>query len=87
MNKVVIYSTPTCPYCQTLKQYLAERKISFEDIDVANPANANRFTELMDKFAKQGMGEPTSVPIIEIGDVIMVGFNKDKINELLNIKE
>ncbi len=33
-EKVLVYSTPTCPYCQQVKEYLKENNIDFNiDID------------------------------------------------------
>jgi glutaredoxin len=41
MNKpVVIYTTPTCPDCRTLKQWLQEQGIPFEERDLSNAAAA-----------------------------------------------
>ena len=35
MKKVKVFSTPTCPYCHMAKDYLTDKKVSFEDIDVS----------------------------------------------------
>ncbi len=75
---VKIYSTPTCIYCQTLKQYLQENNIKFEDIDVSQ-----------NKEAREEMGKKSGemgVPVIDINGEIVVGFDKEKIDKLLNIK-
>ena len=79
MAKVRVFSTPSCPYCVTLKAFLEEHKIEFEDINVAKDIQAQ---EEMIKKSKQ-MG----VPVIEIDEKIIIGFNKEKICRLLNIKE
>ena len=34
-RSVKVFSTPTCPYCHMVKEYLKEKKIEFEDIDVS----------------------------------------------------
>ena len=34
-KKVIIYSTPTCPHCINLKEYLTEQNVEFENIDVS----------------------------------------------------
>ncbi|NOX97002.1 MAG: glutaredoxin family protein [Nitrospirae bacterium] len=76
MDKPVkIYSTPTCPYCLRAKAYLKEKNVSFEDIDVSTNQEA---ADEMIKISGQ-MG----VPVIVVGDVIMVGFDKNKLEELL----
>ncbi len=76
-NKVKVYSTPSCPYCIRLKQFLKENSIEFEDIDVsANPQAAQEMTE---KTGQMG------VPVLDINGEIVVGFDKDKISQLLGL--
>ena len=74
-KQVKIYSTPTCPYCQRAKAYLKEKNVSFEDIDVS----VNR--EAADEMVK--ISGQMGVPVIVVGDEIMVGFDKNKLEELL----
>ncbi len=76
---VKVYSTPTCVYCKTLKEYLRKNKIDFADIDVSKDEK-----ELDAMIRKSGQ---MGVPVVEIGDDLVVGFDKEKINNLLNIKE
>jgi len=76
---VKIYTTPACPYCFTLKEFLKEKGIEFEEIDVSKDEKARE-----EMIKKSGALE---VPILEIDDQIVVGFNKEKIVKLLNIKE
>jgi glutaredoxin-like YruB-family protein len=76
---VKVYSTPTCVYCETLKEYLGGKKIDFESIDVSQ--NQKELNEMIDKSGQMG------VPVIDINGTIVVGFDKEKINSLLNIKE
>ncbi len=76
---VKVYSTPTCPYCDTLKEYLKEHKIEFQSLDVSQDNSA---LEEMVKNSKQ-MG----VPVIDINGEIIIGFDKERINNLLGIKE
>lgn len=76
---IKIYSTPTCPYCVNLKQYLTEKGFQYEDINVAEDKKAAQ--EMIDKTNQMG------VPVAEIGDQIVIGFDKAKIDQLLNIKE
>ena len=75
---VTVYSTPTCPWCTTMKNYLHQHKIAFTDIDVSkDPAKAR---ELVNRTGQTG------VPQAEINGEMVVGFDKAKINRLLNIK-
>jgi len=76
MDKPVkIYSTPTCPYCLRAKAYLKEKNVSFEDIDVS--VNQEAADEMIKISGQMG------VPVIVVGDEIMVGFDKNKLEEAL----
>ena len=77
-KRVVVYTTPTCPHCTTLKNYLKEQKIQFRDINVAQ--DQKMAEAMVKKSGQQG------VPQIEINGRIVVGFNKPKIDELLELK-
>jgi glutaredoxin 3 len=77
--KVKVYSTPTCPYCVMAKDFLKKNGVDFEDIDVASDRDAA--TYIIEKSGQMG------VPVIEIGDKIIVGFNRDAISKALKIKD
>lgn len=75
---VKIYSTPTCVYCKTLKEYLKKKDISFEDIDVSKDEK-----ELQKMIKDSGQ---MAVPVLNIDEEIIIGFDKEKIDKLLKIK-
>ncbi|MEE9430075.1 MAG: glutaredoxin domain-containing protein [Melioribacteraceae bacterium] len=75
---VIMFSTPTCSFCVTAKRYFKEHKIKFKDIDVSRDPKA-----AMDMKRRAGT---TGVPVILINNRPIVGFDKPKINRLLNIK-
>ncbi|PIU47165.1 NrdH-redoxin [bacterium (Candidatus Gribaldobacteria) CG07_land_8_20_14_0_80_33_18] len=75
---VKVYSTPICPYCVVLKKFLGEHNIEFEDVDVSQNEEAAK--EIIEKSGQM------RVPVIEINGEIVVGFDKEKISTLLNIK-
>ncbi len=77
MKNVTVYSTPTCPYCINLKKHLDENDVDYEDVDVTK--DRDKAKEI---FKKSGH---RSVPITVIGDEIVVGFEKDKIDKLLEL--
>lgn len=79
MDKVIVYSTPTCPYCKMAKEYLKENKIPFEDIDVAH--DQEKAKEVVEKSGQMG------VPVIDIKGEIIVGFDKPKIEKALKKKK
>jgi len=76
---IKVYSTPSCPYCVTLKNFLKEHKIEFEDIDVSQNELAQK--EMIDKSGQMG------VPVIDIDDQIIVGFDQERIKQFLKIGE
>lgn len=78
MKNVNIYSTPTCHFCHMAKDYFKENNIEYTEFDVA--ADAEKRTEMMEKTGQMG------VPVIEIGDEFIIGFNESKIKELLAAK-
>jgi glutaredoxin-like YruB-family protein len=79
MEKIKVYSTPACPYCVTLKTFLKEHNIGFEDIDVSQDKKA--LDEMVKKSGQMG------VPVTDIDGEIVVGFDKEKISSLLEIKD
>ena len=76
MAKILIYSTPTCPYCVMVKQYLKDKNISFEDYDVST--NEGKAMEMIKKSGQQG------VPVLDIDGKIIIGFNRAEIDAALN---
>jgi glutaredoxin-like YruB-family protein len=79
MKKVKVFSTKFCPPCIVLKQFLNDNKIEFEAFDVSENEEARK--EMIEKTGQMG------VPVIEIDNEIVIGFDKVKISELLGIKE
>ena len=75
-KKVVVYSTPTCPFCAKVKEYLSQKGIVYRDINVAQDKEAAR--EMIEKTKQMG------VPVIMIDDKdIVIGFNVSKLEEIL----
>jgi glutaredoxin-like YruB-family protein len=77
-KNVVIYTTPSCPWCNRLKQYLRMNKVRFRDVDVSKDPRLAQ--ELVKKSGHQG------VPQTEIDGKIIVGFDKKKIDQMLGLK-
>lgn len=75
--RVILFTTPSCSYCRMAKKYLRERGIRFKDVDVSRDAAAAR--DMVKRSCQQG------VPVIDIGGKVIVGFDRPKIDKLLNI--
>jgi len=78
MQKITIYTTPTCAYCKMTKAFFKEHSVTYEEKDVAND---HALAEEMVKKSGQ-----MAVPVIDIDGKILVGFDKERLSQLLNIK-
>ncbi len=76
--RVIVFSTPTCTYCNAAKRYFREKGIRFNDIDVTRDPAAAR--DMVRRSGQQG------VPVIDIGGRIVVGFNRPVIDQLLGLR-
>lgn len=78
MARVVIYTTPGCIHCRHAKEFFETHGIAYEEKDVAYDETARH--EMIHKSGQLG------VPVIEIDDKLVVGFNERALRELLSIK-
>ena len=76
-HEVIIYTTPTCSWCQATKDYLRAREVDFEEVDVS--VDQDRVQELVEKSGQYG------VPVLEIDGEMIVGFDRIRIDELLEL--
>ena len=74
-KKVVIYTTPNCPWCHRAKDYLSRKGIAYTEHNVAVDREAAK--EMIDKSKQMG------VPVIMVDDEVAVGFNEAKLDSLL----
>ena len=74
---VVIYSTPTCHFCHAAKDFFTEHGVKFTDYNVASDLVKRK--EMIDKSKQMG------VPVIYVGDDLVVGFDEEKLRGLLAI--
>lgn len=75
---IKVYSTPFCPYCVTLKDYLKDKKIEFSEVDVSEDEKER------DEMVK--LSGQVSVPVVNVDGKIIVGFDKEEIDKALNLK-
>lgn len=77
-EKIIVYSTPVCMYCNMLKDWFDEKNIEYEAIDVSeNPEKA--------KFIAEKTGQ-LGVPVTQIGENdFVLGFDQVKLAEILKI--
>ena len=75
-HKVTIYSTSTCPYCVYAKDYFKNKGVAYEDKNVGIDREAGQ--EMIKKSGQMG------VPVIDIDGEIIVGFQPEVFEQLLN---
>lgn len=74
-KKVIVYSTPTCPWCIRAKQFLNDNNIPFENYDVS--VDQSKAEEMVQKTGQMG------VPVLDIEGEIITGFDKERIKQTL----
>ncbi len=77
-HRVIVFSTPTCPWCSRAKGYLRSRGVAFRDVDVSRDPAAAR--DLVRRTGQMG------VPVIEIDGRSIVGFDQARIDQLLGMR-
>ncbi len=76
-HRVLVFTTPTCPWCTRAKTYLRSRGVKFREVDVARDQAAAR--DLVRRTGQMG------VPVVEIDGKPIVGFDQAKIDRLLGL--
>ncbi len=75
---ITIYSTPTCVYCKSLKEYFTEKNIKFQEIDVAS--NEKELEKMVAISGQMG------VPVVDLDGEVVIGFDRVRIDEILKLK-
>ncbi len=75
---VAIYSTPTCHFCQMTKEFFAEHDVQYVNYDVSKDLEKRQ--EMFEITEQMG------VPVIVIGEDVVIGFDEEKLSELLGIE-
>ncbi|MHB0997910.1 MAG: glutaredoxin family protein [Armatimonadota bacterium] len=72
---IKVYSTPTCPWCKKVKDYLTTKGVPYQEFNVAE--DRTKLQEMVQLTGQRG------VPVIVINDEVIVGFNQTKIDQLI----
>jgi len=75
--QVTIYSTPTCHFCHAAKDFFTANGVAFTDYNVGTDLAKRK--EMVEKSGQMG------VPVITIGNELIVGFDQDRLKELLAV--
>ncbi len=76
-KNIIVYSSPDCAYCYTLKSYLKTRGVLYEEIDIYEE-------ETGIEKVKEISGQST-LPVILIDEEIIIGWDKQKLNNSLDL--
>ncbi len=76
-ESVTIYSTPTCHFCHAAKDFFTANKVAFTDYNVGTDLAKRK--EMIEKSGQMG------VPVITVGDKLVVGFDESQLRELLAV--
>jgi len=76
-RRVIIFTTPTCSFCRAVKQYFRQKGVRFKEVDLTRDPAAAR--DVVRRTKQQG------VPVIYIGSKYVIGFDRPKINRLLDL--
>ena len=76
-KEVVIYSTPTCHFCQTAKEFFKENNVAYVEHDVST--DQEKRAEMIEKSGQMG------VPVIFIGEEMVIGYDEEKLKQNLGI--
>ena len=77
-SKNILYTAPGCPFCVIAKKYLEKNNIKFKEVDVSQDENAKKEMEYKSK--------QSSIPVIDAGGEIIIGYDLKKIKEVFGIK-
>ncbi len=76
-KKIEIFSTDTCHFCILAKEWFKEKGLTYEEYNVGSDIEKRK--EMVEMTGQLG------VPVIKIGEDIIVGFNPNKIEEILSL--
>ena len=76
-KKITIFTTPTCVYCTMAKEFFKEHNLAYEEKNVATDAEARE--QMIERSGQMG------VPVIDIEGKIVIGFDQERLRELLEM--
>ncbi|MCC7469694.1 MAG: glutaredoxin family protein [Bacteroidetes bacterium] len=77
MKDVLIYTSPTCHFCHMAKDFFNANNVKFTEKNVADGEEIRN--EVIEKSGQMG------VPVIFIGEDMVIGYNEPKIKSLLGL--
>jgi len=78
-DDIQVFTTPTCPYCTKVKQWLDENDYDYEEHNVAS--DKEKAKEMIKRTGQRG------VPQTFVGEEEIVGFQPEKIEKAIENQE
>ena len=75
-NDIEVFTTPSCPYCTKIKEWLDQNDYEYTEHNVAE--DREKAKEMIEQTGQRG------VPQVIVGDEAVVGFQPDKLQEILS---
>ena len=75
---VTVYTSSSCPWCVKAKRYFDSRKIQYREVNISK--------DIMGAFEMAMKSGQRSVPVIDIDGNIIVGFDRERIDNLISKK-
>jgi glutaredoxin len=79
---VKVFALSTCPYCRMTLTYLDDNEVAYEVVEVDSLEGQEREDAIAEV---KGLSGGTSFPVLTIGEEVIVGYNKKRIKELLEL--
>ncbi len=76
--KVIVFTSPYCSWCKRVKSYLHQNRIRFTEVDVTKNSSAVR--DIVRRTGQQG------IPVTLVNNRPVIGFDRAKLDRLLNIR-
>ena len=72
--RITLFTAPHCPHCRQVKQYLRQKGLRFQELDIQKSPRAQK------AFARLGA---RGVPVLLVGDTRIDGFDRRRLDRLL----
>lgn len=72
---VTVYTTPSCSFCNKVKKYLKQNRVTFKEHNIAK--DKRKAEEMVKKSGQMG------VPVLDVHGKIIVGFDVQRIEQAL----
>ncbi|MFB6203963.1 MAG: glutaredoxin family protein [Candidatus Nanohaloarchaea archaeon] len=75
MTEIEVFTTPTCPYCTKVKNWLEENGYDYTEHNVAE--DREKAKKMIEKTGQRG------VPQVFVGEETIVGYQPDRIEQAI----